>query len=159
AEDDITDGEASMPEHDALVRALPSAPRAVHDLADLRVDVLAAKRPARDEGMELAAELTLRPVVHHELVHAERQRGIDGHDPAIGDEERPGCEPRAVHEHLGPLEPRRLHHDVGAAHRFLRALHGARVEAQALAHLGGEPLAALAPLARDAHLTERKEGG
>src|SRR5262249_25255550 len=151
AEDDITDGEASMPEDDALVRALASPPRAVHDLADLCVHVLAPQRAARDERMELAAELTLRPVVHHELAYAKRQCGIDGHDPAIGDEERAGREPRVVHEHLGTLESRRLHHDVGATHRLLRALYGTSIEAKVLAHLRSEPLAALPPLAHDAH--------
>src|ERR1700732_2817320 len=75
-EHDVADRKAAVPEQNALVVALASGLCAADDLADLGVDVIAREPSTRDQRMERAAVPALRPVVDHELVHAERKFGI-----------------------------------------------------------------------------------
>src|SRR5215203_4590056 len=67
---DIADGEATVPEQDALVIALAATLRAANDLADLGMDVIAGQPATLDQRKKRAAMAALCPIVDHKLVHA-----------------------------------------------------------------------------------------
>ena len=88
------------------------------DLAELGVQRLLGELARLDVGAQRAERpaAALAPVVDDELVHDVGQRELDGAHRAVGHHQRAGLDPLGPQQRLGPLEPRGLDHDVGAAH-------------------------------------------